>query len=456
MDGGLGHLLRLTRDYPSFAATITRAVSLCVPQKRTPLDQDLVSILSELIQLVCTFSLQSTSTKDLIRLASALPPQRTPLPSLSLLIHLTIKINLPDYPNTNLIPLLKRDLKFDVLRQVLPPSTLKSHISSLLASSPLSTIAIAITRDWKDHINYDDDEEPDHLESTQEFLDRIEREYLTETEGVKWRFEDVLEEWIGEWPDGRELESTRVPKVRRWVPVDDEGEDEDEEFAGSLVKRYVPRSGLVLETPVQSRGVDFMSERKGVLERLFKLTSIGRTVKRGRTASAIVEDKDGGSFLERLGQSGTKLTEIENEKGSARHNGCARKRRVVSDNETGIYEDSDPEDRVINNVKPKRRTRRRFDDCDDDSDDSVYEENYHDSDVENRSVQSDPDLEEPSTSDIDELSISVEPPRPALKGIPVNRKAHRTSSHRNSTNKILVRESSPVLFDDVSDDELAI
>ena len=62
-DGGLGHLLRLTRDYPSFAATIVRAVSLCVPQKRTPLDQDLVSILSELIQLVCTYSLQSTSTK---------------------------------------------------------------------------------------------------------------------------------------------------------------------------------------------------------------------------------------------------------------------------------------------------------------------------------------------------------------------------------------------------------
>ena len=66
-------------------------------------------------------------------------------------------------------------------------------------------------------------------------------------------------------------------------------EDEDEEFGGSLVKRYVPRSGLVLETPVQSRGVDFMSERKGVLERLFKLTSIGQTVKSARIAGAVVE-----------------------------------------------------------------------------------------------------------------------------------------------------------------------
>ena len=133
-----------------------------------------------------------------------------------------------------------------------------------------------------------------------------------------------------------------------------------------------------------------------------------------------------------------------------------RKRRAVSDDETSIYKDSDPEDRVVNNVKPKRRKTRRFDDSDDDSDDSVYEDNYDDSDVENHYIQSDPDLEEPSTSDVDELSISIEPPRPALKGIPVNRKAHRTSSHRNSTNKILVRESSPVFFDDESDDELAI
>ena len=124
-----------------------------------------------------------------------------------------------------------------------------------------------------------------------------------------------MEEWIGEWPDGRKLESTRVPRVRRCVPVDDEEEDEDEEFGGSLVKRYVPRSGLVLETPIQSRGVDFMSERKGVLERLFKLTSIGQTVKGARVTGAAVGDNDGGSFLDRLGQNGKRLAEIENRKG---------------------------------------------------------------------------------------------------------------------------------------------
>jgi hypothetical protein len=459
-DGGLGHLLRLNREYPSFAATIVRAVCLSVPQKRRSLDPDLESILSDLIQLVCTYSLQSTSTKHLIQLASILPPQRTPLPSLSLLIHLTIRTNLPNYPDTYLLPLLKRDLSFAILRRVLLPETLKSQISSLLRSTELSPLAISIARDWKDHINYDD--EPEDLETIQEFLDRIEREYLSETEGVIWRFEDVLEEWIGEWPDGKEIGSTKIPRVRRCIPMEEEDEeeedDDDDEFAGSLVKRFVPRSGLIVETPIQSRGMEFMSERKGVLDRLFKLTNIGQTVKNTRIQSTYSEESDGGSFLDRLGhrkiQSGRKNVDGQDTNGDEiEHNNRVRKRTITSDDETSIYKDSDPERKVVETARRKERKRRRFEDSDNDSDRSVYE----DSDLENHSVQSNSDLE-PSTSDIDELSIEIENPRFALRGIPINQNPTRprTSSTSRTVGKMLVRESSPIFYDDASDDELAI
>ena len=457
-DGGLGHLLRLNREYPSFAATIVRAVYLSVPQKRTPLDLDLESILSDLIQLVCTYSLQSTSTKHLIQLASILPSQRTPLPSLSLLIHLTITANLPDYPDTYLLPLLKRDLSFKILRQVLPSETIKSQISSLLQSTTLSPLAISIVRDWKDHIDYDD--EPEDLESIQEFLDRIEREYLSETEGVIWRFEDVLEEWIGEWPDGKQIGSTKIPRVRRYIPTEEEDEDEDEEdeFAGSLVKRFVPRSGLIVETPAPSRGMEVMSERKGVLDRLFKLTNIGQTAKSTRVESVYSEESDGESFLERLGhrkmQSGMKnVYGRDKNDDEIEDNNQVRKRTISSDDETSIYKDSDPERKEVEATKGEGRKRQRFEDSDDDSDRSVYE--Y--SDLENYSVQSNSDLE-PSTSDIDELSIEIHDPRSALRGIPINRNPTRprTSSTSRAVGKMLVRESSPIFYNDESDDELAI
>jgi hypothetical protein len=72
----------------------------------------------------------------------------------------------------------------------------------------LASLAVCIARDWKEHINYDDDDEENEdpeEESTSDFLDRAEREYLTATEGVVWRFKDVLLEWMGIWPDGRQL-----------------------------------------------------------------------------------------------------------------------------------------------------------------------------------------------------------------------------------------------------------
>jgi hypothetical protein len=218
---------------------------------------------------------------------------------------------------------------------------------------------------------------------------------------------------------------------------------------------------LVIETPLQSRGFDAKTGRKAVLERLFKLSSIGR---RGRSESkdAAVEDSDGGSFLKRINlqQSMTerhKWTESEEstdvEVTEKKSHGRSRKRRIGSD--TSIYKDIDPERPVAQPVKPKPRKRRRFDadNTEDDSEGGVYEEG---SDLENQSIQSasEPD---PSTSDVDELSISIDNPRPALRGIPLNNRklSHRTSKSSLSKS-LLVRESSPILLDDESDDELAI
>ena len=491
---GLGHLLRLGREYPSFAPAVIRAVRLSVPTDKSirsadssnPDEWSLI-FCTELVQLVCTYSIQSKSTKHLIQLADALPSRTTVLPSLALLVHLTIKAIVPDYPNTNLLPLTRRRLTFDddddlteyglvtparpppgfdLLRNVIPPAILKKQIFELLSFPKFASLGIAISRDWKDHINYDDEdhEDPDNLESTSDFLDRMEREYLTETEGVKWRFEDVLAEWVGEWPDGKEIGSTKIPRTKRIVLEEkylDEEREEEEEWAGTLIKRSVPRSGLVLETPLQSRGtLDAKTERKAVLERLFKLNSIGRNGKTHRTKETAMEETDGGSFLERIGSQSSSTerypwlesgegadVEIEEVKRHPRS-----KKRSARSEEGSIYKDSDPERPVSQMINSRSRKRRRFDveNTDDDSDGSVYEN----SDLENQSVQSDSALE-PSTSDVDELSISFENPRLALRGIPFNRKlSHRTST--TSLAKSLVRESSPILLDDASDDELAI
>jgi len=494
---GLGHLLRLGREYPSFAPAVVRAVRLAIPVGAripvpdTPSVNDWALVYcTELVQLVCTYSLESKSTKHLIQLANALPPRQTLHPSLALLVHLTIKAILPNYPETNLLPLTKRNLTFDddeepdngfvitrtrpppafdLLRNVLPPEILKQQITELLSFPKLSSLGIAIARDWKDHINYDDEDydDPDNLESTSDFLDRVEREYLTETEGVKWRFEDVLAEWIGEWPDGKEMGSSKIPRTKRIVLKEEDSEaeggkdEEEEEWAGSLVKRVVPRSGLVMETPLQSRGVfNAKTERKAVLERLFKLSSIGRSGRSERIKDLAVEDSNGGSFLKRINSQQSmaeryKWPESEEsthvEVAEINDDGRARKRRL----ETIIYKDSDPERQIAQTVKSNPRKRRRFDvdNTDDDSEGSVYEES---NDVENQSVQSASELD-PSTSDIDELSISISNPRPALRGIlNLNHKlSHRTFTTSRSKS-LLIRESSPILLDDPSDDELAI
>ena len=494
---GLGDLMRLGRDYRSFAPAVVRAVRLLVPvgeSNHSPeysrADDWALILCTELVQRVCTYSLQSKSTKSLIQLADALPPRETILPSLALLVHLTIKAIIPNYPNTNLLPLTKRNLTFDdnddlsdygfdiqtrptpafeLLRNVLPPATLKQQIADLLSVPNFASLGIAIARDWKDHINYDDEdhEDPENLESTSDFLDRMEREYLTETEGVRWRFEDVLAEWIGEWPDGKEIGSSKIPRTKRIVLKEEEEEgeeeerEEEEEWAGSLVKRRVPRSGLIMETPLHSRGVfDAKTEQKALLERLFKLSSIGRHEKSGRMKEMVPEESDGGSFLERIhSQSSTteKHPWLESEESSdlemeeIRSNARGKKRSVRSD-EGNIYKDSDPDRPIAETMTWKPRKRRRFDveNTEDDSEGSIYE----DDDLENQSVQSDSAFEV-STSDVDELSISIDNPRLALRGIPFNPKlSHRTSA--TSLSKSLVRESSPILLDDTSDDELAI
>lgn len=290
------------------------------------------------------------------------------------------------------------------------------------------------------------------------------------TEGVQWRFEDVLAEWIGVWPDGRQIGSSRIPRTRRiTIPEDDydEAEDEEaveeaeEEFAGSLIKRAVPRSGLLIETPVPKRGVDPKTERRTVLERLFKLSNIGRT------SNGMTHEDAGGSFLERLGLGQVPLgtdsqhdtAPYDDDKETSRH----RKRRItLSDlDETSIYKDSSSEAHSTRNVTRKHGKRRRFDDSDAESEDgSVYEDSYDDDDdddLENQGLQADWDIE-PPTSDVDELSITIDPNRSALHGITLNKTTRRYSrrSSIRTPNKLLVRESSPVLMDEVSEDELAI
>jgi len=471
--GGIGHLLRLGRDYPSLAALTASIVQICVPRKRTPLDPNLEAVLTELILLVCTHSIQSGSAKQLIPLASALPPQHTPLPSLSLLLHLTIKSYCPHHSNTVLYPLVNRNLTFALLRQVLPSATLKSRLTELFTDPLLAPLAMAISREWKDHIDYDD--ESDNFESTQEFLERVEREYLTATEGVKWRFEDVLAEWIGEWPDGRQMGSTRVPRTRRITVVEEDDEDEveeeeEEEFGGSLVKREVPRSGLLMDTPVPRRGVDPRTERRTVLEKLFKLSSIGRTGTRKRVIDRVVDEDAGSSFLDRLGLGQVPLRNDDKPEMMPYGRGTRRnhkRRSILSDldDEASVYKDSSSETQSTRNVSRKRQRRRRIDDSDDESDENVsedsnsvqYDDDDDDDNIENQSVPLDSDIN-PATSDVDELSISIDTNRSALKGITLN-KTTRHDSRRSSMrtpNKTLVRESSPVLMDEVSEDELAL
>jgi hypothetical protein len=208
-----------------------------------------------------------------------------------------------------------------------------------------------------------------------------------------------------------------------------------------------------------------------VLDRLFKLSSIGRSVGRVTSLGDVVKENFyGKSFLDRIASQRSTDTVDTVEHNSqpvgpdVRNRQDSSKRRLVSDedeDEASIYKDSDPERPVEQTMKSRQRKRRRFDvdeSDDNDSDGSVYKETDHDdSDLENQSVPSDfPEFEAP-TSDVDELSISIENPRTALRGIPINRNPNR--SYRTSTNSLskhLLRESSPILLDDASDDELAI
>jgi hypothetical protein len=269
----------------------------------------LEDVLSQVVQKVCLYALQSGATRDIIDLYHALPSKRAALPSLNLLIHLTIQTLCTDFPDTPLENLDKKSLDFALLRTTLPPAVLKSHISRLLGTAVLASLAVSIAHEWKEHINYDEDEDEEEdpeQESTSDFLDRAEREYLTATEGVVWRFEDVLSEWMGIWPDGRQLWSNRIPRTQKMLPslVIEEEEEEEDEFTGSLVKRVVPRSGLLVETPVPKRDGGETTERKGVLERLFRLSSIGQTEKKPRTERIgikLMESEEGTSFRQRMG-----------------------------------------------------------------------------------------------------------------------------------------------------------
>jgi len=488
----MGHLLRIPRDYPSFTRVVQRAIDVGVTRKYDDLKdihlsvyeetmrhavEDIEAVLSQLVQKVCIWALQSGSINDLIKLYNTLPAKRAKLPSLNLLLYLTIQTLHPDYPSISLARLSKSRLDFAPLRAIFPPAILRSHISRLLQTPALSAMAVTIARDWKEHIDYDDedDEDPDHVESTSDFLDRVEREYLSATEGVKWRFEDVLTEWIGEWPDGTQLGSSKIPRMRKalWVDNEDdveekeeasgeEEEEEEEEFAGSLVKRVFPRSGLIVETPVPQRngtnGID-MSERKGVLERLFRLNSIGQTEKKRRSESIDLERSVGGeSFMDRIGLR-EKYGSIGGKEASCR---ILNARTVVEDDIKRERKKKPQQQRQ--HSRKARQKRRRFEDNESDSEQgSIYEE----SDVENvvpktrkrRQYKRDStlltnlggtlDMEEPSTSDVDELSMSIEAPpaRHALQNLLVNCKV---------SSSMLVRESSPINMADSSDDELAI
>ena len=465
-EGGLGHLLRVKRNYPSFTAAVYRALSLALPSNRKSVNEDIKGVISDLVQLVCSYCM---SAKQLSQLALLL---RTPLPSLALFLHLTLKSLDPNYPDTFLLPLLKRNLDFRLVRERIPIALLKTHITCFLSQKQLSHLAISIARDWKDHINYDDEDDEYALESTQEFLERIEREYLTETEGVKWRYEDVLAEWIGEWPDGRELESTRIAKVTRLIPdessdfealLEDDAEEEDEEFGGSMVKRRVPRSGLLemLDTPLPPKRdyPDVLgSERKAVKDRLFKLAGIGQTPRIPRVRDVDVRKSDESTFFEMIGLGNLSLSE-EKERDEDTDDDSSvvispksrRKRTVLSDDEHEIYHESD-EEFQSSPPKTKGRKRRRFGEEDDDS----HISDYHDSDIENR-YTNDFDM---NLSDEDELSFSSTTSRPVLRGIPMNRQLTRSHRQRQRSitvvGKMLVRESSPVLQGEGSDDELAM
>ena len=484
----MGHFLRIPRDYASFTRVVQRTIEVGVTKKydnQKEIDHslcgeimrhdlgDMEAVLSQLVQKVCIWALQSGSTNDLVKLYNTLLSKRAKLSSLNLLLHLTIQTLHPDYPSISLVRLSKTHLDFNPLRSIFPPPILKSHISRLLEIPGLSAMAVAIARDWKDHIDYDDedDEDPEHVESISDFLDRVERDYLSATEGVKWRFEDVLAEWIGEWPDGTQLGSSKIPRMRKtpWIlneqdvqekqeDLEDE-EEEEEEFAGSVVKRVVPRSGLIVETPVPQRGGTNginISERKGVLERLFQLTSIGQTEKQRRHKA--IDLVEGDSFMDRLG--------LEGKHGSI---GGKLESCGILDVRTLVEEDVEHQRKRKSRQQRRSSTKagqkwRRFDDGESDSGEgSIYEE----SDVENirpkmrkrRQCKSDATLltnfvdtsveEEPSTSDVDELSISIEerPPRHVLRNLMVNRKV---------SSSMVVRESSPINMAGSSDDELGI
>jgi hypothetical protein len=422
--------------------------------------EEIEDVLSQLVQKVCLYALQSGATRDIIDLYLALPSKRAALPSLNLLIHLTIQTIRTDFPDTPLENLAKKSLDFALLRTTLPTTVLKSHIYRLLGTPALASLAVSIARDWKEHINYDDEEEvgDPEQETTSDFLDRVERQYLTATEGVVWRFEDVLSEWMGIWPDGRQLWSNQIPRTRKMLPsLVVEEEDDEEEFAGSIVKRVIPRSGLVVETPVPKKDGGETSERKGILERLFKLSSIGQTEKKPRTERIkvkLTETEEGISFLQRMGL----VRKAAAEEGD-----------VGTLEEGEPVKDDAPSKKTRKRTSPRRlpskgRKRRRFDHTSDE--DSIDEE---ESDVENIVPTRQPrkgrkrrksgtilltqlvdtsDEEDPATSDVDELSISIkEPPRAALARLAVNRRV--SSSMR-------VRESSPITPGDESDDELAM
>lgn len=454
LEGGLGHVLRVCKDYSSAAPVVIRGIQLAIPASSKPASPDLDPILSDFVQLICTRSLESQSTLYLRQLVSVLPAKHTPLPSLSLLVHLTLKSLNPSHPNTAFQTLQKRVLDYSPLRQTIPASALKPLIITLLADPNTSSLAIAVTRDWKEHIDYDE-EIDDHFESTAEFLDRIERDYLTATEGVKWRFEDVLAEWVGEWPDGRELGTSKIPRIRNVVveePFSEITEEPgEEEWGGSIVKRDVVRSGLLMETPVPKDGRG--DEKSVVLGRLFRLAGLGSSVRRKRHID-VPDDDTSAPFMQRLGREKS-LTSLRK--------GPSAQRKSSADNQPSkgnsyMTEISDedlgfPGDDLSSSTTRKRR-RRRFGDNDSETDESVYEEH----DIENQSVHDDLDMySELPTSDVDELSISYEPQQSSHKC--TNRRPRRSSSRHSLasiTNKMLVRESSPIILEDPSDDELAI
>jgi hypothetical protein len=133
-----------------------------------------------------------------------------------------------------------------------------------------------------------------------------------------------------------------------------EEEEEEDEFAESLVKRVVPRSGLLVETPVPKRDSGETSARKGVLERLFKLSSIGQTEKKLRTERIGVkrtESREGISFRQRMG--------LVRRAGDERGNVGMLEWRAA-------FKDDTPRTKTVERPSPRRfpskaRKRRRFD-----------------------------------------------------------------------------------------------